>query len=379
MTDQAEELLCCFNADTTLADATDLITDGGFTITEEVTEGPAGTPLPDEEVHEVQPIDVHVSVEDIKLDSDDEKDQEGAGNGEEGKENEPDESTISNNDKEQVISVTPIPAQDTEDKILNKALSEEEIINKAPSIDDLKTLDEKSLVSEVNLAAQPPRYASTSMSGFLETEEMGLGGEAKDDFVVLGDVNQKGEEELRNLVKDHEKRLSCASISKLSSGDKAKLRIVSDKNLKTLQKEVEKLKEIDPDYLKTLNRHNDTVQVNFTSYISTINTNHCHNTGHIIYHIELVVYSFLNLNFHSCLNFQREEEKRKKKKKKKEGDNIKPGEDRTVKKSKRVFIEGDKEVIVTITEETVVRPIKKGKKSKNRKKVRKTFSKVIHR
>lgn len=68
-------------------------------------------------------------------------------------------------------------------------------------------------------------------------------------------------------------------------------------------------------------------------------------------------------------NLQREEEKRKKKKKKKDGENIKPGEDRTIKKSKRVFIEGDKEVIVTITEETVVRPIKKGKKSKNRKKV----------
>ena len=68
---------------------------------------------------------------------------------------------------------------------------------------------------------------------------------------------------------------------------------------------------------------------------------------------------------------QKAEEDRKipRKVKKKKKDDIKAGEDKTVKKSKRVFIEGDKEVIVTITEETVVRPLRKKKKKSKQKQV----------
>ena len=69
---------------------------------------------------------------------------------------------------------------------------------------------------------------------------------------------------MRNLVKDHETRLSIASVSKLCSGDKPRVKRVSQQNLRNLQRDVEKLKEIDPDYLKTLNRHNNTVDVSFT-------------------------------------------------------------------------------------------------------------------
>ena len=174
--------------------------------------------------------------------------------------NQPDETTISNNDEEQVISVTPVPAQECEDKILN--VSEDKIAEKAPSVDDLKTLDEKSLMSEV-AGSQPLRTLSTPvMSGFIEAEE--LGDETNDNFVVVGDSNKRGEEELRNLVKDHETRLSTASVSKLSSGDKPRVKRVSQQNLRNLQRDVEKLKEIDPDYLKTLNRHNNTVDVSST-------------------------------------------------------------------------------------------------------------------
>ena len=122
------------------------------------------------------------------------------------------------------------------------------------------------MISEVNVAgSQPLRTLSTPvMSGFIEAEE--LGDETKDDFVVVGDSNKRGEEELRNLVKDHETRLSTASVSnsKVSSGDKPRVKRVSQQNLRNLQRDVEKLKEIDPDYLKTLNRHNNTVDVSFT-------------------------------------------------------------------------------------------------------------------
>ena len=112
--------------------------------------------------------------------------------------NQPDETTISNNDEEQVISVTPVPNQECEDKILN--VSEDKLAEKAPSIDDLKTLDERSMISEVDVAgSQPLRTLSTPvMSGFIEAEE--LGDETKDDFVVVGDSNKRGEEELRNLI-----------------------------------------------------------------------------------------------------------------------------------------------------------------------------------
>ena len=209
----------------------ELKTDAGFTITEDAPENPV--------------LDNPLVTVSAACDQD----------------NQPDETTISNNDEEQVISVTPVPAQECEDKILN--VSEDKIAEKAPSVDDLKTLDEKSLMSEV-AGSQPLRTLSTPvMSGFIEAEELGSY-ETNDNFVVVGDSNKRGEEELRNLVKDHETRLSTASVSKLSSGDKPRVKRVSQQNLRNLQRDVEKLKEIDPDYLKTLNRHNNTVDVSST-------------------------------------------------------------------------------------------------------------------
>ena len=174
-----------------------------------------------------------------------------------------DEGTISNNDQEQIISVTPVPVVECDDKILN--ISESKLAEKAPSVDDLKTLDEKSMISEVNIAGSQPlrNLSSPIMSGFIEADE--LGGGMEDKIVVVGNGNKRGEEGLRNLVKDHEMRLSTASVSKLSSGDRPRVKRVSQQDLKYLQREVDKLKEIDPDYLKTLNRHNITVNVSTES------------------------------------------------------------------------------------------------------------------
>ena len=75
---------------------------------------------------------------------------------------------------------------------------------------------------------------------------------------------------------------------------------------------------------------------------------------------------FINFNFTDKEERTKERRKKKKKKSKKDSE-IKPGEDRTIKKSRRVFIEGDKEVIVTITEETIVRPLRKDRKENSRK------------
>ena len=142
-------------ADATLADVADIITDGGFTVTDGgftiTEESPAATPVPAEEGDDCN------DGERVKqFDNEDEEKTVGGDGEEEEKKCEPDENTISNNDQESMIisAVTPTPAIEIEDKILNTAPREEEHIinkapsigslNKAPSIDDLQTLDEKS-------------------------------------------------------------------------------------------------------------------------------------------------------------------------------------------------------------------------------------------
>lgn len=167
------------------------------------------------------------------------------------------EDTLVKEEEEEEPETEEPPAETTSDNQFVTVTQDppEKVLNKAPSLDDLKTLDERSLVSEVNLAA--PRQLATSMSGNIE--EYG----DKEEVVVLGEANNKGEEELRKLVSEHQKKLdlSTSAVSKISSNDGPKFRNIPERKMKRLQSQAQKLKEIDPDYLKTLNRHNDSVDV----------------------------------------------------------------------------------------------------------------------